>query len=471
MKPVKLRTKLTLIYALIFGLLLTGTGAWFYNLFAYQIDKDLEEELSERAIALRNYLYINGDRVELIYNTNDPDEAYFVNLAARYYQIYDAESGKLLARSREIEAIGFQYSADEVKEVIQGPRLAALKTDQLSLLVRNDLIETIDRRKCLLQVGVSLEPRNNAVSRLLQVGIWLIPVGLILAISLGWWAAGRALHPMLVLSSAAREITVSRLDKRLPIRGTGDELDQLASAFNEVLDRLDKAMQQMKEFTSNISHELRTPLTVLRGEAEVALSKASTEKDYRRVLESQLEEFEKLSRMIDQMLILARAEAGQIKLMREVVCLSDLGKIVAEQLEPVAANKGLSLVSSSNGKVDVIGDRGWLERMLLNLLDNAIKFTPAGGHINVTIASSNNQAFVEVRDDGIGISSEALPHIFERFYREDPSRSSELEGTGLGLSLVQWIVQQHHGRVSVASKPGQGSVFRVELPLAPDDVC
>lgn len=469
MKTLKLRTKLTLTYSAIFALLLAGTIAWFYNVFAYQLDKDLGEELNERAIAVRNFLRIRPDGVSLVYDATDPDEAYFVNLAARYYQVYDIESGRLIARSQEMQAIGFQYTPEELKNVLRGPRITGIRTDQVSLWAYNDVVHGSDGRPCLLQVGVSLEPRNAALRRLFQVGIWLIPVGVLSAITLGWWIAGRALRPVLDLSAAAQEIGISRLDKRLPVRGAGDELDRLTTAFNEVLDRLEQAVRQMREFTANISHELRTPLTVLRGEAEVALSRVHTEDEYRRVLESQLEEIDKLSHMINRMLTLARAEAGQITLARDRVSLVQLVGAVAEQMEPLAESKGLSLSTTPGDDVVVIGDFGWLERAILNLLDNAVKFTPPGGRIELGIRSQEGRAVVEVRDSGVGISAEALPHIFERFYREDSSRSREVEGSGLGLSLVQWIVEQHHGRVTARSAPHQGSIFRIELPLAAGD--
>lgn len=466
MKPVKLRTKLAIIYAGIFALLLAGTIAWFYNLFAYQVNKDLTDELGERAVAVRNFLHLEGDRARLVYDAADPDEAYFVSLATRYYQIYNASSGQLMARSPEMEAIGFQYAPDEVRELIRGPRLSMIQTEQVSLLLHNDLVRSADGRLYLLQVGVSLEPRNAALRRLLQVGLWLIPVGLTATVSLAWWIGGRALRPVLELAAAAKEISISRLDKRLPVRGADDELDQLAVAFNEVMNRLEDSVRQMREFTASISHELRTPLTVLRGEAEVALSRDHAAGDYRRVLESQLEEFEKLSQMINRMLTLARAEAGQITLARDRVCLADLAASAAEQMEPLAASKGVSLTSACEEDIVITGDFGWLERAVLNLLDNAVKFTPRGGCIQLSVHSEKSIAVLEVKDNGAGISAEALPHIFERFYREDSSRSREVEGAGLGLSLVEWIVRQHHGRISVASRIGEGSVFRVELPLA-----
>jgi heavy metal sensor kinase len=262
-------------------------------------------------------------------------------------------------------------------------------------------------------------------------------------------------------------MTISDLHRRLPLKGNRDELDRLAETFNDMFGRLERAVGQMKDFTASISHELRTPLTALRGEAEVALARARSEADYRRVLESQLEEFGKLSGMIDRMLTLARAEAGQIQLARDAVNLSDLARSLVEQMEVVADNKSVSVTAELAGEVFVNGDQGWLERAILNLLDNAIKFTPPGGRVVVAVSVRDGEAMLEVRDNGIGIEREALPRIFERFFRADPARSKETEGAGLGLSLVEWIVREHQGNIRVRSRPGEGSSFEIALPLTP----
>jgi heavy metal sensor kinase len=466
MKPLKLRTKLTLIYAAVFTLLLAGVSALFYKLLEYQLDKALAQELTERADALRGYLRFEGDRPRFVFDASDPDEASFVTTATRYFQIYDADSGALIARSPEMEAMRFQYTPEEVGELIKVPQQSGLQTDQANLLVSSDVVHTANGRSYLVQIGVSLGPRDTALSHLLRISLWLVPAGTLLALLLGWWMARRVLQPVEALSGAAREIGISELHKRLPIRGAGDELDRLAIAFNEVLERLEKAVAQMKDFTASISHELRTPLTALRGEAEIALAQAGTESECRRVLESQLEEFEKLTRMINQMLTLARAEAGQIELARDTANLSALARSLVEQMEPVASSKGVSLSTRQDGDVMVTGDASWLERAVLNLIDNAIKFTPGGGAVEVSVRRQGSEAILEVIDNGVGITQQALPHVFERFYRGDPSRSSETEGTGLGLSLVEWIVREHRGRVGVESRPGKGSIFRITLPLA-----
>jgi heavy metal sensor kinase len=265
------------------------------------------------------------------------------------------------------------------------------------------------------------------------------------------------------MSAATRHIDVDGLQQRLPLRGVGDELDEVARAFNETLARLEQAVGEMRQFSAAIAHELRTPLAVLRGQTELALMQARTADDYRRALADQLEELDTLSRLVNQLLTLARAEAGEIPLQRLPVDVSALAVSIAEQLEPVAQAKGVGLAAHVTGQVIVLGDAGWLERLLLNLLDNAIKFTPSGGRISVTVALEGQDAVLEVRDTGVGIASEAIPHLFERFFRGDPARSAEAEGAGLGLSLVKWIADRHGAVVSVDSRPDEGSVFVVRM--------
>jgi heavy metal sensor kinase len=468
MKPLKLRTKLTLFYAIVFTLLLAAVSMLFYQLFKFQLDRALAEELNDRSAGLRGYLRFENGQPRLVYDASDPEQASFIATTTRYFQIYDGTSCAMITRSPDMEALGFRYAPEEVKGVIEelvgGFDLSLIQTDQVSLLVHNDLVRGPNKRSYLIQIGVSLHSRDLALTQLLKISLWLVPSGILVAILLGWWMVRFVLRPVKDLGAVAREISISRLDKRLPVHGAGDEMDQLANIFNNVLERLEKTVGQMRDFTANISHELRTPLTALRGEAAVALAKGGTESDYRRVLESQLEELEKLSRMINQMLILARAEAGQIPLAHETVNLGALARSIVEQMEAVAWSKEIALATECGGDVVVTGDSGWLERAILNLLDNAIKFTEEGGRIKVSVYSREGQAVLEVSDSGIGIATDVLPRIFERFYRGDPSRSQELEGAGLGLSLVDWIVREHDGRVTVESHSEQGSVFRILLP-------
>lgn len=464
MKPLGLRLKLTLFYGALFALVLSGMGALFYHILAVRLDSSVNDELDERAAGLRGYLRFKEGKPVLAYNEKDPEETYFVHTATRYYQVYDSE-GELLEQSRELQLLGIELTPDEVKSLLQGPRFTEVETERVQLRFHN-YVMTNNHRTYLVQVGTSLAPMQASLDQFFWSLLLLVPAGVLVAAFAGWWMARKALQPVEVLASTAREISISQLDRRLPLRGTGDELDRLAATFNQVFAGLQCAVEQMKQFTASISHELRTPLTALRGEAEVALLRARSSEDYRQVLTSQLEEFDKLTHMINGLLTLARAEAGDIALAFQPVNLAALARLLAEQMEPVAGAKEVALRVEAEEPVEVAGDAQWLERVILNLLDNAIKFTPAGGRVEVSVRTEDGRARLEVRDTGIGISPEALPHVFERFYRADPSRSKEVDGAGLGLSLVRWIVEEHHGSLQVESQPGRGSCFTVQLPLA-----
>jgi len=464
MRPLTLRTKLTLFYSITVSVLLTGFALISYRVLDIGIDNDLTEDILDRTSGLRGYLrFVEGQPV-FVYDINDPDEATFISRAARYYQVYEIETGKLLQQSEQLRDSQVRFSPADIAHYAEvSPNFVDIHTDQENIRLRHETISS-GGENYLLFVGASKQPIEDTVDSFLEGLAWLIPAGVLLAAIASWFMASRALQPVAALGKAASEIAVSSLDRRLPVQGTNDELDQLAVQFNETLARLERAVVEMKQFTASISHELRTPLAILRGEAEVALMQMSSAEHYRRVLASQLEEFEKLTRMINQLLTLARAESGEVQIAKEPVNVSQMVERLAEELEPVASSKHLRLSSKCEPDVTIDGDSGWIERIVLNLVDNAIKFTRPGGHVNVRVSKNAHTAMLEVQDNGIGIAPEALPHIFERFYRTDPSRSNRADGAGLGLSLVKWAVDQHHGSIDVESTPGEGTRFRIKLP-------
>ena len=465
MKPLTLRIKLTLFYSITVSVLLTGFGLVYYRVLSVGLDRDITQDVIDRASGLRGYLRFEEGVPIFDYDPNDPDELSFINTATRYYQLYELRTGTVVAESDELRATGVQYSPQDLARYAQAqPSLIDFQTDQGKIRLRNETVPG-EGEMYLLVVGASMRQMDDTLRSFLKALAWLIPSGVLLAAIASWFMAGKALEPVAALSKAAGEIAVTSLNRRLPVRGTNDELDQLAAEFNDTLARLEKAVGEMKQFTASISHELRTPLAVLRGEAEVALMQADSQEQYRRVLSSQLEEFEKLSRMINQLLTLARAESGDVAIAHESVNISSMTRSLAEQLEPVAASKDVTLSWNCDSDVILRGDASWIERIILNLADNAIKFTRPGGHVSMTVSRNGNSAILEVADDGIGIVPEAVPHIFERFYRADPSRANRADGAGLGLSLVKWAVDQHHGSVQVDSTPGRGTRFVVKIPL------
>jgi two-component system OmpR family sensor kinase len=462
-----LRTKLTLLYAALFAVVLGLLGAFFYHAMAARLDTGVTDELDQRAAGLRGYINFVDGKPTLVYDRDDPEETHFIRLATRYYQIYDAADGHLVERSREMDLLDVDLSPDEVAERIAEPGIDEFDTESDRLRFHNSVLRAPDRHVYLLRVGASLGPLQATLRELKKTLELMIPAAVFVAALGGWFMARLALRPVGELRRAAHRISISNLDRRLPQSGTGDELDLLAATFNNVFERLQKSVEQMREFSVSISHELRTPLTALQGEAEITLMRASTVEDYRRVLTSQLEELGKLSRLVNQLLTLARAESGQLKLEAREMDLSEMVRSLAEQMEPIASYSGIRLaVTGAEPGTWIAADPQWLERVVLNLLDNAIKFTHEGGSVEVAVTRANGEARLQVRDTGAGIPQQALPHIFERFYRADGSRSKEVAGVGLGLSLVRSIVQAHRGRVEVQSELNVGSTFTVVLPLA-----
>jgi heavy metal sensor kinase len=467
MKPLALRTSLTLVNAAILALLLTALGVGYYRVLARQLDRDATAQLEELTRSLHGYFRFPNGVPTLVYDRSDADESAFIEEASRFYQVFDAATGQLLVQSPALEPLGLHYTPGELQSFRGASTLHDMQTDQGRLRLSSSVMAGAAGEQYLLQVGVPLQRIDNALARFLRLLLWSIPAGLLVAMVAGRWMAGQALAPLARLAKSTHAIGLANLEQRIPLRGAGDELDDVAKAFNGLLDRLGQSVGEMRQFSAALAHELRTPLAALRGEAELALMQAQSIDDYRRTLTSQLEEFGKLTRLINQLLTLARADAGQTPIAREPVDLAALTASVVEQLEPVAQAAGLSMTCEHLAPASVIGDAGWLERMLLNLLDNAIKFTPpttstGPGRIRVDITREGEMIRLDVHDTGIGVAADAIPHLFERFYRADPARSSS-GGAGVGLALVAWIVERHGATVQVKSTLGAGTTFSVRF--------
>lgn len=298
---------------------------------------------------------------------------------------------------------------------------------------------------------------------------------LIIALAGGYWLADRALRPVKTMARTAQAIEATGLNRRLEVQ-TRDELGELAATFNAMLDRLQAAFDRQRQFTADASHELRTPLTIIGLETDRALAAARSSEDYRRALHVIQSENAFMTHLVSELLTLARMDAGQVALKREPFDLSDLALEVAERFAALAANKGIRLQTGPLPELAVAGDRQYLSQMIANLVDNAIKYSPArdGQWVRVeTAAGPDQSAEVRVIDNGPGIPAEHLPHLFNRFYRVDSARSHNVDeagpaeqppGSGLGLSIAQWIAHMHGGRITVESQPGQGTTFRVILP-------
>jgi heavy metal sensor kinase len=460
-----LRARLAAISTIVFGLLIAALGVVSFQILSRRLDADVTQRLTELTEGLHGYLRFDGDAPSIVFDEGDSDQAAFVHEATRYYQVYDVRSGRLLAESNGFAPLGLQFTPGEVKAFHDQPKPFDVETDYGRLRISNSVREAARDGEYLLQVGVSLAPMDAALTRYRDLLIWRVPASLLVAALASWWLSGFALRPLSRLAVAASAIDVGTLDRRLPVRGVGDELDQVADAFNQTLGRLEHAVGEMRQFSAALAHELRTPMAALRGEIELGLRSPGTSDAQQHAFASQIEEIDKVARLIDRILTLARAESGQIRLKLEPVDLGTLVASVVEQLLPIAEAHSIDMHGDYAQGVVVNGDTSWLERLLLNLLDNAFKFTKANGRVDVRVNRQGDTGRIDIQDTGIGLSADDAERVFERFFRADRSRSSATEGAGLGLSLVQWIAEQHHGTVTVKSRLGEGTTFTVTLPL------
>jgi heavy metal sensor kinase len=293
----------------------------------------------------------------------------------------------------------------------------------------------------------------------------VFPIGLLLAGGGGWLLARRALRPVDRMAETARRISAEQLAARLEDGGANDELSRLAQTLNEMLGRLDTSFRQIRQFSADASHELQTPLTILKGEIEVALRMPRTPEEYQRILKSALEEIDRVARLVEGLLLLARADAGVLRMDLQPVDLAQLVEDVYGQVKVLADRRKITLLFGVMEPLSIRGDYERLRQVLLNLVDNGIKYTPSGGRVTLSLQRDGEWASLRVTDTGIGLSPGDQEKIFERFYRSAEDRSRGEGGAGLGLCIARSIAEAHGGKIQVESTPGLGSTFTVLLPL------
>ena len=292
-----------------------------------------------------------------------------------------------------------------------------------------------------------------------------LPVALLLVGGTGYVFARRVLRPLDQMATKAEKITADQLGERLPISNPNDELGHLGRVFNETLGRLESSFEQLRRFTADASHELRTPLTAIRSVGEVSLQRNGDAAYYRDTVGSMLEEANRLTQLVDSLLVMSRADAGRIPLQFTEFALLDLAQESGTVMEVLAEEKKQTMSVHGDSHVIIRGDRVILRQALINLLDNAVKYSPEQGLVEVQVGALDTEAFVDVCDTGPGIPAEHRSKVFDRFYRVDKSRSRVDGGAGLGLSISQWAVQAHGGRIEVDCDRGPGCTFRILLPL------
>jgi heavy metal sensor kinase len=346
------------------------------------------------------------------------------------------------------------------------PSLRTVLVPGASLLVAAVDATGADGTRYLVEVGESRSGIEATAARVLTMLALGLSVAVLVAVGGGFVLVRRSLAPVARMTATAEAITQHNLSERLPVVQSGDELERLSLSLNRMISRLEDALHGSKQFVADASHELRTPLTVMRGELENLVQDAQLTLETRESLGSVLEEVGRLIGIVEGLFALSRLDAGEVPAPYQAVDLGELASSTAGQMSLLAEDKNVHITCHAQPGITVEGDPARLKQVIVNLLDNAIKYTPAGGRVRLSVTQSGADALLEVSDDGIGIPQEALAHVFKRFYRVDGSRSREQGGAGLGLSIVESICSAHGARVEVSSTPGRGSTFRVRAPLA-----
>lgn len=460
-----LRVKLTLWYGSALALILMLFATALYAIVARDLKDQVDQSLKEAATTAIRSLEQHGFGPFIQF---EDLSAHFPELAVldKFFQIF-SPTGRITIQSPNVKSHDVPLSQTALKMAFSGETTYEsarfpgedLRLISVPILYQGNLLN-------IVQVGTSLKPVEHTLKRLLGVLLISIPVALLVSLGGGWFLAGRVLRPVAIMTEAAKKIAAGDLSQRLAVEATGDEIGRLAETFNAMIARLDASFRQVRQFSSDASHELRTPLTVMKGETELVLRRPRDCQDYKTVLESNLEEIDRMTRIVDELLFLSRADLGEVKMASDPVALADLLEDIQQQASVLGQDQGIQVRLGTMQPATVLGDDLRLRELFLNLVDNAVKYSRSGGTVTITLRVEQGTARVAVQDQGIGIRPEAIGRIFDRFYRTDEARAHTKAGTGLGLAICTWIADVHHGRIDVRSVPGEGSTFTVTLPLA-----
>jgi heavy metal sensor kinase len=462
-----LRFRLTAWYAglLTLVLLLFGGSTWFG--LARYLQRSLTESLVRQAQQIGEDFLADMQTSGERYVIDEINEHYAPEQNNRFVRVTRAD-GNTLYVSGTPHGKGFDPAQISVAPLTSTQ--AATREEHLSsggdLLIYSQPFIARDGSRFVIESGVPYDSIENVLRGLLVSLAFGLPVMIAVAAAGGYWIMRRTLQPLNEIAGRAEQITSRNLNTRLPVTPSGDELERLALALNQMIARLDESFQYIRRFTADASHELRTPLTILRGELEALIQRPRLEAEMRDTLGSSLEETERLARIVESLLAISQLDAGEAQMAYQSFDLAALTSTTVEQMRLLAEDRQLALHCHAAGELTIQGDQARLKQVIVNLVDNAIKYTPAGGLVNVWVGCKNRHAVLHVEDNGTGIPAEALPHVFERFYRVDKARSRQIGGAGLGLAIVKAIVTAHGGQVIAESTEGQGTRLRVELPLA-----
>ena len=464
MSNASIRVRLTIWYgsALVLIMILFTSALYLVMSRALQdqIDRSLEEAAKAAARSLEEHRF--GPFLLL----DDLAQAFpELALLDKFFQIF-GPGGQVTLQSANILTQEIPLSPTALKAALVGQATfeSVRFQEEIPIRLLSYPIRHGENLVNILRVGTSLRPVEEMLHRLIFVLLVASPLAVAASMLGVWFLAGRALRPVDAITLTAQQIAAGDLTQRIQTRSK-DEIGRLASTFNDMIARLETSFRQIRQFSADASHELRTPLTIIKGETELALRKPRSPELYREVLESNLEEIDRMNRIVEELLFLSRADLGEIKVASDPVQLDSLIQEVQQQAIVLGQDRQVETTLGRVEPAQVLGDEWRLREMLLNLVDNAVKYSRHTGTVQLSLVRDGNMTCLSVRDHGIGISPEEQGHIFDRFYRTDAARAHFQKGTGLGLSICKWIAEAHHGRIQVESILGQGSCFTILLPL------
>ncbi len=461
-----IRVRLTLWYVLLLGLIMLGFSLALYAALAHSLYQQVDDELLLVVRQASSELSQESNQFTMSSIGNDGavgalgERGLLLRLVSM--------DGRVIGQTGPYPALPIAASTlDQARQGQAGFATTTVISRGTPLRLYSVPYPATGKVVGIIQVGLSLQSAQDTLSQLLLILAFSVPLTLLIATLFGLFLANRALAPIDRITRAAAHIEAEHLSRRLDLDLPDDELGRLARTFDAMLARLDDAFQRQQQFTADASHELRTPLAIIKGEIDVTLMRPRIASDYQRTLREVGDEVDRLTRMVGDLLLLARADSRQPLVQRESLDLVDILSSVAEQVAPLAAAKGQRLHLDLATNLPLAGDADQLARLFLNLLDNAIKYTPEGGLISLRgLKADQGGAVVEVSDNGPGIAAEHHTHLFDRFYRTDRARARKDGGSGLGLAIASFIAQAHGGRIEIQSESPSGSCFRVWLPGA-----
>ncbi len=465
MNTKSIRFRLTVWYAGFLAGILLIIGVSGYLGLRWYLNRAMEDNLNRRANLVGERLVKNIPEMGEAYVGSEIDTRWVPSAFGRFFRV-TRRDGKVLYQAAPPQDGHFDPAAIPAPNLnLEAPgfrQVHPASGDSLTIFTLPYQISTGEIY--FIESGVS-DRENRRVLRWLLISFGCGFPFLLVTGSLGAYVLVRnALRPVDLMTLGARRITASNLGRRLLVPRNDDEIERLGNSLNDMIERLEIAFQQVSRFTGDASHELRTPLTVLRGELEAMRHSASLSPAEQDIIESAIDETDRLTQIVTSLLAIARFDAGEARLERTLLDLGELVASTVDQIKLLAEDSDLKLMAEVQTGIMISGDRSRLKQILVNLLDNAIRYTPAGGTISVQVTGDDKNAILEVRDTGIGIPPAAIPHVFDRFFRVQHVRTNQVHGTGLGLSIVKSICSAHDATISVKSEEGRGTTFRIDFP-------